>query len=169
MTVDEIIWLYQSRGARKYGDEPVSQLEHALQCAAIAHAANASAELIAAAFLHDLGHLVTQPSPGAEDAEFDDLHQYVAIPYLRARFTEAVTEPIRLHVDAKRLLSRGETDYLPSQTSGSRRGVERRGGPFTAMEAEFFLARPYAWDASSSGAGTIARRSPAKQRRRCGT
>ena len=31
MTVDEIIGLYESRGARKYAEEPVSQLEHEAQ------------------------------------------------------------------------------------------------------------------------------------------
>lgn len=145
MTVDEIIGLYASLGARKYGDEPVSQLEHALQCASHAHAANAPAELIAAAFLHDLGHLVTQPALDGD--EVDDLHQYVAIPYLRRRFPDTVTEPIRMHVDAKRLLCRTEKDYLANLAPASRVGVERRGGPFSDLEAEFFLARPHAWDA----------------------
>lgn len=146
MTVDEIIGLYESRGARKYGNEPVSQLEHALQCAALAHTANAPVELIAAAFLHDLGHLVTEPALGPP-ADVDDLHQYLAIPFLRTRFSDAVTEPIRLHVDAKRLLSRAEANYLPNLDPASRRGVERRGGAFSELEAEFFLARPHAWDA----------------------
>jgi phosphonate degradation associated HDIG domain protein len=146
MTVDEIIGLYESRGARTYRNEPISQLEHALQCAALARAANAAHELVAAAFLHDLGHLVTQASIDSVE-EIDDLHQYVAIPFLRRTFADAVTEPIRLHVDAKRLLSCAESGYLPNLSAASRRGVELRGGAFSRVEAEFFLARPHAWDA----------------------
>ena len=127
MTVDEIIGLYASRGARQYRNEPVSQLEHALQCAALAQAANAPPQLLAAAFLHDLGHLVTETASDSEEW-VDDLHQYVAIPFLHRIFPDAVTEPIRLHVDARCL--------LPS-----------RGRAFSPLEAEFFLARPHAWDA----------------------
>jgi predicted HD phosphohydrolase len=31
----------------------------------------------------------------------DDLHQYVALPFLRDVFSDAVLEPIKLHVEAK--------------------------------------------------------------------
>lgn len=146
MTVDEIIGLYASRGARRYRNEPVSQLEHALQCAALAQAANATEELVAAAFLHDLGHLVTEAA--SDSAEWlDDLHQYVSIPFLRRIFADAVTEPIRLHVDAKRLLSCADVGYLSGPSPATRRGVDSRGRAFSPLEAEFFLARPHAWDA----------------------
>lgn len=146
MTVDEIIGLYASRGARRYRNELVSQLEHALQCAALAQAANAPGELVAAAFLHDLGHLVTESASDSEEW-VDDLHQYVAIPFLHRLFPDSVTEPIRLHVDARRLLSRAEIGYRLCVAPAMRRGVDSRGGKFSPLEAEFFLARPHAWDA----------------------
>ena len=146
MTVDEIIGLYASRGARRYRNEPVSQLEHALQCVALAQAANATDELVAAAFLHDLGHLVTEAA--GDSAEWiDDLHQYVAIPFLHRIFPDTVTEPIRLHVDARRLMSRAEIGYRLCVSPATRCSIETRGGAFTPLEAEFFLARPHAGDA----------------------
>lgn len=146
MTVDDIIGVYASRGARRYRNEPVSQLEHALQCAALAQAASASAELVAAAFLHDLGHLITEEASDS-DERIADLHQYVAIPFLHRIFPATVTEPIRLHVDARRLVSRAEIGYRLCLSPATRRGVDSPGRAFSPLEAEFFLARPHAWDA----------------------
>ena len=58
LTVEEILGLYERRGAQQYGSEAVSQTEHALQCATLAAEGGASAELIAACLLHDVGHLI---------------------------------------------------------------------------------------------------------------
>ena len=82
LSVDEILSLYESRGARMYGSEPVSQTAHALQCAMLAAEGGASAELIAASFLHDVGHLIAE-LPHAHERETDDVHQYLPIPCLR--------------------------------------------------------------------------------------
>ena len=72
LSVDEIIGLYVERGAAMYGSEAVSQLEHALQCAALAMGEDASDELVAAALLHDLGHLVTD-LPHRIERDVDDV------------------------------------------------------------------------------------------------
>jgi phosphonate degradation associated HDIG domain protein len=144
--VDEIVELYGRRGARQYGSEAVSQAEHALQCAMLAAEARASSELIAAAFLHDIGHLVAE-LPHAMDREVDDVHQFLAIPFLRGGFSDAVLEPIRLHVDAKRYLCRVDPGYLEALSPASRHSLELQGGSFNAIAADRFLARPFAWDA----------------------
>jgi phosphonate degradation associated HDIG domain protein len=146
LNVDEILDLYEKRGARMYGSEPVSQAEHALQCALLAGDGGASAELIAAAFLHDVGHLIAE-LPHTLERESDDVHQYLAIPFLRGTFSDAVLEPIRLHVDAKRYLCKVDAGYWDSLSPASKQSLELQGGIYDALAADRFLARPFAWDA----------------------
>lgn len=146
LTIESILDLYETRGARHYGSETVSQLEHALQCATLAQEESAPEPLVAAALLHDLGHLVTE-TPHHVGRDVDDLHQYIAIPFLRGLFSEAVLEPIRLHVDAKRFLCRADRRYLLGLSPASQHSLELQGGPFSVLEAERFIARPYALDA----------------------
>jgi phosphonate degradation associated HDIG domain protein len=146
LSVDEILELYERRGARMYGSEAVSQSEHALQCAMHAADGGASAELIAASLLHDVGHLIAE-LPHRLERETDDVHQYLPIPFLRGGFADAVLEPIRLHVDAKRYLCRVEQGYWDTLSPASRHSLELQGGIFDTLAADRFLARPFAWDA----------------------
>jgi phosphonate degradation associated HDIG domain protein len=146
LSVDEILGLYETRGTRMYGSEPVSQAEHALQCAMLAAQGGASAELIAAAFLHDVGHLIAE-LPHTLERESDDVHQYLPIPFLRGTFADAVLEPIRLHVDAKRYLCRVDSGYWDSLSPASKHSLELQGGIFDVLAADRFLSRPFAWDA----------------------
>jgi len=146
LNVDDIIRLYEERGAALYGFEVVTQLEHALQCAALAMAEDVSNELAAAALLHDLGHLVTD-LPHRIEREVDDVHQFLAVPFLRGTFPDAVIEPIRLHVDAKRYLCRAESGYWADLSPASRHSLELQGGTFNGVAADRFLAKPFAWDA----------------------
>jgi hypothetical protein len=110
MTLDlaEIARLFAERGDVAYAGEPVSQTEHALQCAWLAEQAGASDALVTAALLHDLGHLLIAEhqtlSRSPTELGIDDRHQYIALPLLRGAFDAEVREPIRLHVDAKRYL-----------------------------------------------------------------
>lgn len=146
LSVDEILRLYETRGARMYGSEPVSQTEHALQCAMLAAEGGASAELIAASFLHDVGHLIAD-LPHSLERESDDVHQYLPIPFLRGTFVDAVLEPIRLHVDAKRYLCRVDGRYWDSLSPASKHSLELQGGKLDTIAADRFLSRPFAWDA----------------------
>lgn len=130
-----------------YGREAVSQLEHALQCAALAEAAGESNEMITACLLHDLGHLVHNLGEQLADQEIDDRHEYRAIPYLRHLFRENLTEPIRLHVDAKRYLCFADQDYWATLSAASKRSLELQGGIFSAEEAEAFINQLYAKEA----------------------
>ena len=99
----EIRRRFEERGASQYGGEPVTQLEHALQTAMLAEADGASAELITAALLHDIGHLLHDLPEDAPDNGVDDVHEHRAYGWLSEHFGEEVTEPIRLHVAAKAL------------------------------------------------------------------
>ncbi len=148
LSIAEIVQLYETRGAAQYGSEPVSQLEHALQCATLAETAGATRELVAASFLHDLGHLLAQV-PHECGRDVDDVHQYLAIPFLRGVFADAVLEPMRLHVEAKRCLCRTQRGYWGSLSPASKHSLELQGGKYSPVEAERFLSRPHACEALS--------------------
>lgn len=146
LTVEEITALFQTRGAAQYGGEAINQLQHALQCAHLAERASASSELVAAALLHDLGHMLVQREP-AKDAGVDDLHQYLALPFLRGVFPDAVLEPIRMHVDAKRYLCQVDSRYQANLSPASQRSLALQGGPFSGEEAAAFMAQAFAAEA----------------------
>jgi len=138
LSVGQIVELYQRRGGAWYGGERVSQLDHALQCAALAMRESASAELVAASFLHDIGHLL---------APHTEIHQYLALPFLRPSFGDAVLEPIRLHVDAKRYLCYSEEGYRAGLSEASKRSLGLQGGALDTKQAHEFLQRPFAREA----------------------
>lgn len=146
LSIAEIVALFETRGAAQYGSEAVSQLEHALQCAGLAEQAGAPPALVAAAFLHDLGHLIAE-EPHDNGRDLDDAHQYLAIPFLRGVFPLAVLEPIRMHVDAKRYLCCAAPEYWDGLSAASKHSLALQGGVYSAAEAKRFLERPHARDA----------------------
>jgi phosphonate degradation associated HDIG domain protein len=145
---DEVHGLYSERGAQRYEANGrvggVTQLQHALQCAAWAVDANAPDTLVAAALLHDLGHLLVDPVVAEVSAAQDDLHQFRALPFLRPHLCAEVLEPIRLHVDAKRYLCSTVAGYWDTLSDGSRRSLVLQGGAFTDEEAQAFIQQPHA-------------------------
>ncbi|MGH1392874.1 MAG: phosphonate degradation HD-domain oxygenase [Trichormus sp.] len=146
-TIESIINLFTEKGSQLYGAEAVSQLEHALQCASLAEKSGQSHELITACLLHDLGHLIHDLGDNPASQGIDDHHEHRAIPLLRKMFSPAVTEPIRLHVVAKRYLCSVIPEYWDSLSAASKRSLELQGGIFSPTEAEQFIEQPYAQDA----------------------
>ena len=143
--IEQITNLFRIQGAVQYGSEAINQQQHALQCAHLAEQSGASTALIAAALLHDLGHLLLKPLVDARGV--DDLHQFLAIPFLRGVFADAVLEPIRMHVDAKRYLCHVDGQYWSGLSPASQRSLQLQGGPFSEAEAVTFKAQPFASDA----------------------
>jgi gamma-butyrobetaine dioxygenase len=135
---DAIAELFAGPGARDYLGEAVTIGEHMRQAGALAEAAGAPAPLVAAALLHDVGHLRR-----AADARHGD----AGARWLSQWFGQAVTEPVRLHVAAKRYLCATEPGYLGRLSPESVRTLALQGGPMTAEQATAFGARPYAYDA----------------------
>lgn len=127
--------------AGMYGGEAVTQLEHALQCAALAREDGADDALVCAALLHDFGHLID----GVDDRS--QLHERLAAFALRGLFDAVVTEPIRLHVDAKRYLCAVDARYASGLSDASRRSLAWHGGPFSAQDAAAFILQAHAGDA----------------------
>ena len=139
--------MYEVKGVRAYEGEGVTQLEHALQSARLAEADGAGAGLVCAALLHDIGHLLNDKGETPTLRGVDDLHQYVALPFLRPHFPESVLGPIRLHVDAKRYLCATRPEYYDGLSEDSKRSLKLQGGVFSRDEAERFIRQPYAEDA----------------------
>ena len=146
-TLQTIIDTLNQRGSEQYGNESVSQLEHALQCATLAQQNDHPPELVTACLLHDIGHLLHDLGEDAATRGLDDRHEYRAIPLLRKIFNEGVTEPIRLHVSAKRYLCAVDKKYWSSLSAASKQSLELQGGSFSEAEAEQFILQPYASDA----------------------
>ena len=147
LRLDDIEKLFRDHGHIEYAGEGVTQLEHALQSAHAAEQDGATQELVTAALLHDLGHLLNLQGETPTARGIDDQHQYFALPFIRPLFGDAVCEPIRLHVDAKRALCALEPDYYEALSEDSKRSLTLQGGIYTQGEADVFLAKPYAEEA----------------------
>ena len=147
LSIPEIVQLLGSRATTWYGQEAVSQLDHALQCAHLAELANETTETVAAALLLDLGHMLSVERKAMPDHKNlpakDDLHQYVALPFLRSLFPDAVLEPIKLHVDAKRYLCAVDALYWDSLSSASKHSLELQGGRFNDAQVHAFEELPF--------------------------
>lgn len=126
--------LFAERGADEYHGEAVSQLEHALQAAAAAESAGADPELIVAALLHDIGHLLHAHGEHVADQGIDDQHEFLGQRFLERNFGPAVSEPVKLHVAAKRYLCAVEPDYHSSLSPASIRSLELQRGPMNREE-----------------------------------
>jgi len=147
LSIPEIVQLLSSRATAWYGQEAVSQLEHALQCAHLAELANEAPETVVAALLHDLGHMLCTERTAVPDHDAlpakDDLHQYVALPFLRSLFPDAVLEPIKLHVDAKRYLCAVDALYWDALSPASKHSLELQGGRFDDAHVRAFEDLPF--------------------------
>ena len=136
--IDAIAELFAGPGARDYLGEAVTIGEHMRQAGAMAEAAEAAAPLVAAALLHDIGHL---------RSETDARHGPAGAQWLSQWFGPAVTEPVRLHVAAKRYLCATEPGYFGLLSAESVRTLALQGGPMTPEQVAAFGALPYARDA----------------------
>lgn len=147
-SVDEVLALYARWGEEGY-DEALTQSSHAAQVAAWARAEGADEALVAAALLHDVGHLLAMEARGhgRPDPEADLRHEAVGARWLARLFPAEVTAPIALHVQAKRYRCAVDPGEEARLSPGSRASLARQGGPLTEAEAERFAALPAAADA----------------------
>ena len=139
--------LFAAEGAGEYLGEAVTQAQHMLQAAALAEGAGAAPELVAAALLHDVGHFRGVVSGHQLMGGTDNDHGERGAAWLARWFGPAVTEPVRLHVAAKRYLCAAEPGYLGLLSPASVYTLSLQGGPMSDAEAAAFTAGPYAADA----------------------
>jgi phosphonate degradation associated HDIG domain protein len=128
----------------RYGLHDITQRQHALQAAWQAEREGGDAALIAACLLHDIGHLVHDLGANPAEHGVDDRHEALGHAFLAAWFGPAVTEPVRLHVAAKRYLCATEADYFSRLSKDSVLSLALQGGPMSAAEAAAFAALPQA-------------------------
>ena len=144
----DTLFSYMEKRGQSFYDEVVTQLEHALQCAALAQQHNASATLVTGALLHDIGHIILDEHSAREAFLDTDLsHEEVGAQYLQPFFPDAVTTPIRLHVPAKRYLCTTDASYHDGLSEASKRSLKLQGGTMSDAEREAFEQIPHFRDA----------------------
>ena len=141
--VAEIERLFASRGSEAYFGEAVSMLEHSLQAAHVAQRAGAPPTVILAALLHDVGHLIEAVPDDIADWVHDAQHERVGSAWLARRFAREISEPVRLHVPAKRYLCATNPAYVARLSSASVRTLELQGGPYTPQQVAEFEREPF--------------------------
>jgi [1-hydroxy-2-(trimethylamino)ethyl]phosphonate dioxygenase len=145
--IDFIFDLFAKQGAREYMGEAVTMSQHMEQTAACALADSAPANLVIAALLHDIGHFIGEHPIDALEKGVDNNHEEVGAGYLQCHFPASVSEPVRLHVAAKRYLCATDSSYRERLSDASINSLQVQGGPMSAAEVQAFEANPYHQDA----------------------
>jgi len=161
--VEEVSELFTRRGATAYFGESVSMSEHSLQAAYFAQQEAAPPALIIAALLHDVGHLIDDVPGDIHEWTTDARHEEVGSRWLARRFPASVSEPVRLHVPAKRYLCATDRGYYAKLSSASVLTLKLQGGPMSPDETACFEAEPFhreavrvrRWDDAGKVAGLI--------------
>lgn len=146
--VDEVIALFAQRGGEHHG-EVVDQRRHALQCATLARESGADDRMVAAALLHDIGHLVApEDRDGQSDlAVDDDHHEALGAEWSAIRFGPGVAQPVALHVVAKRYLCATDPAYMGALSPASVLTQQAQGGLLEPAAIARFEAHPGSADA----------------------
>jgi phosphonate degradation associated HDIG domain protein len=140
---DDIFAIFHSHGSAAYFGEPVSTTEHSLQTAHFAQEEHASPSLVLAALLHDIGHLVAPTPDDITEWKDDAHHERIGGGWLSRKFSRDVSEPVRLHVPAKRYLCATRPEYFARLSPASVLTLKLQGGPMTAAEITAFEAEPF--------------------------
>lgn len=139
---DEVIALYLSKGGENYAGEVVTQLEHACQTAELAEKHGCDDEVILAAFLHDVGHLLTDENETMGGYGTMN-HEGVGAEFLLARgFSERLITLVKSHVDAKRYLCAVNQRYFDNLSQASKTTLLFQGGPMREDELDVFERNP---------------------------
>src|SRR5262249_35378389 len=135
--IDQIFGLFERFGSESYG-ESATQLQHALQVAELARRNGCTSALIAASLLHDIGQFLDDAGNAAETLGVDARHEISGAKFLEAHFPASVSEPVRLHVAAKRYLCAVEPGYLAALSRASTLSLKYQGGPMSVEEIRTF-------------------------------
>ena len=143
-----VLFSYMEIRGQSFYDEAVTQLEHALQCAALATQNDATPTLITSALLHDIGHFILDEHNADVVFLNTDLnHEEIGAQYLEPFFPKTITTPIRLHVPAKRYLCTTDATYYDGLSEASKMSLKLQGGVMSDVEQDAFEQIPYFRDA----------------------
>ncbi len=140
---DEVFAIFERRGSGAYFGEHVSMTEHALQAAHFAREESAPGELVVAALLHDIGHLIEDVPDELADWTSDARHEETGARWIARRMRAEVAEPVRLHVPAKRYLCATDPNYVAMLSQASIVTLNLQGGPMTPDEVLRFEKDPF--------------------------
>lgn len=155
-TIESIFAAMEESHRFPYGPEPVTELEHALQCAELAAAESGDDELVAAALLHDVGRVAARQDSVSDTLEPEAAkkivpgargHDAVGISLLSGLMPERVLFCIGAHVAAKRYLCAVEPSYYDVITGGSTHTLKLQGGAMSPDEVAAFEKHPWFDDA----------------------
>lgn len=135
--------LFDAEGSQDYLGEAVTMAQHMLQTGQAARTAGASRELVVAAVVHDVGHFSGAVSGTELMAGTDNHHDESAAAWLSQWFGPEITEPVRMHVDAKRYLCATEPEYYEQLSEASKYTMSVQGGVMDADEVREFAKSPY--------------------------
>ena len=162
--IRQIFEAFETRGSERYGEEGVTQMQHALQCGHLAIRANANATLIAAALLHDIGHILDEGEMSEDNGEnLDDKHESRGYHFLEEHFGKAIADPVRLHVIAKRYLCTKNPDYEKKLSPTSLKSFHDQGGKMSTDDCREFESEPFyrealqlrQWDDTAKDASAV--------------
>jgi len=141
VTVDEIVDACQSMIGLPYDGEPVDQLEHALQCAALAREQRPrDAEFVVACLLHDIAR-----APAVAGIPYDgprEHHGEAGARWLTPRVGRRVAWLAEQHVPAKRYLVATDAAYRQQLSEVSQRTLIAQGGAMSDAEVQAFERHP---------------------------
>ncbi len=141
--VDEVMGLLESSGGEQYFGEAVSKLEHSVQCAWHAGQAGADEELVLAALLHDIGHLIDVKGTERDERVGVVNHDEIGEEWLLERgFSPRLARLVGGHVDAKRYLTATNEAYMERLSPASIETLKLQGGPMAAADVEEYAAEP---------------------------
>ncbi|MEE9414205.1 MAG: HD domain-containing protein [Acidimicrobiales bacterium] len=140
--VDEFRDLLEGRGKEPYGEQ-VTIAEHSLLTALAATESGATDALVAACLLHDVGHWLDEP----DDQYGIHSHDELGGDWVAERFGPEISEPVRLHVAAKRYLCGVDPAYFDHLSPASVFTLTKQGGPMSAVAIVEFEDNPHHDDA----------------------
>lgn len=141
--IDELSAIYESRAHGQYGLTLVNQRAHAVQSGYHARVLGLPASQIVASLLHDIGHMIHNLGEHPAARGLDDRHEDLGAAWLATRFSPVVSEPVRLHVAAKRYLCTVEADYRSRLSDDSIESLALQGGDMSVDELSAFEAESF--------------------------
>jgi predicted HD phosphohydrolase len=138
---DYLLSILEAAVDEEYIGEPVSQQQHALQCAYLAFTSGADEETILAALFHDIGHLCPNEEAGNMGVYGTMGHEVVGANFLHFHgLSQTVCELVLGHVQAKRYLTGVNPDYYENLSEASKQTLLWQGGPMSPIEIKAFEA-----------------------------
>jgi len=134
--INKIIYNF-SNNKSLYIGENLTIAEHMIQTAMLAERNKCSSDLICSSLLHDYGHFVVKDPNQLITNQIDGNHEIIGANYLKTFFSNEIIEPILLHVDAKKYLTR-DKKYFNSLSEASKISLKLQGWIMSDNEAKKF-------------------------------